>query len=208
MTRIILTRHGQTVWNLERRVQGRLDSPLTETGIRQARILAQRLAGEGIGHIYSSDAPRAISTAAEIRSVLGLSKINIEPDLREFSFGDWEGSIWQELRETYPEIFKVWDSAAHLVTPPGGENMALVMERAWNCVKRILPLHPEETICVVTHGLALKLLVTKALGFEVQDWKQTPWQQNTALNIFEVTGEKWAPKLLGDCAHLEGAVFE
>ena len=204
MTRIILTRHGQTVWNLEKRVQGSLDSPLTKSGIRQTRALAARLAGEGVGHIYSSDAQRAIDTAQELCDILGLEKINVESDLRELSFGDWEGSVWQELREAHPEVFQIWDTQAHLVTPPGGENMAMVMERAWNCVLRILPLHAEETVCVVTHGLTLKLLVTKALGLDVCEWAQTPWQQNTALNIFEVSGEKWVPKLLGDCAHLDG----
>jgi len=204
MTRIILTRHGETVWNSEKRVQGNLDSPLTENGIRQTRALALRLAEERIGHMYSSSAPRALSTAREMCGVLGLFTIKIEPDLRELSFGEWEGSVWQELREAQPEVFHVWDTEPHLVTPPGGENMAQVTERAWNCVQRILPLHPEDTVCVVTHGLILKMIVAKALGLDVKDWAKTPPQRNTALNIFEIDGEQWIPKLLGDCAHLEG----
>lgn len=204
MTRIILTRHGQTIWNLEKRVQGRLDSPLTETGILQARALAVRLKDEGVDHIYSSDSPRALSTAKEICGVLGLKKISVDPALREFSFGEWEGSIWQELRETNPEVFKIWDSEPHLVTTPGGENMAVVMERAWNFMQQILALHSRETVCLVTHGITLKLIVTKALGLGVHELAKTPWQQNTALNIFEIVQEQWIPKLLGDCAHLEG----
>jgi len=202
MTRLILTRHGQTVWNSEKRVQGSLDSPLTETGLLQTRALAMRLAGEQIGHIYASHAPRAVSTANELARMLGLNRIHIAPDLRELSFGEWEGAVWQDLRTANPDVFRIWDTTPYLVTPPGGETMAAVMERAWNCVQQILPLHPDETICLVTHGLTLHLLVTKALGLEVRDWFQTPRQQNTALNIFEITGEIWTPKLLGDCAHL------
>jgi broad specificity phosphatase PhoE len=203
MTRIILTRHGQTLWNTEGRVQGSLDSPLTEKGILQARSLAVRLRDEGIQHIYSSDSLRAIGTAEEIRCELGLDTLITDPALREFAFGEWEGCIWQELRDANPDVFKIWDSEPHLVTTPGGENMGLVMERSWNFLQQIIKSHPEETICVVTHGLTLKILVTKALGFEVHEWAKTPWQHNTALNIFEVVGHEWKPRIVGDCTHLD-----
>ena len=203
MTRIILTRHGQTVWNIEGRVQGSLDSPLTEKGIQQARSLACRLKNQGIDHIYSSDSLRAIGTAEEIRSELSLGKLSTNPALREFAFGEWEGRIWQELRITYPEIFKIWDVEPHLVTPPGGENMDIVLARAWEFLQQIIKGHSGETVCLVTHGITLKLLVTKALGFEVHEWIQTPWQHNTALNIFEVEDQRWLPTLIGDCQHLD-----
>jgi len=204
MTRIILTRHGQTLWNIEGRVQGSLDSPLTEKGILQARSLALRLKDEEIKHIYSSDSLRAINTAEEIRRELGLEKLSSNPALREFSFGEWEGCVWQELRETHPDIFKIWDSEPHLVTTPGGENMGLVLKRAWDFLQQIIKIHKGETVCLVTHGLTLKLLVTKALGFEIHEWAKTPWQHNTALNILEVDGEQWTPYVLGDCQHLNG----
>lgn len=203
MTRIILTRHGQTVWNIEGRVQGSLDSPLTEQGLLQARSLAVRLRDEGIDHIYSSDSLRAIGTAEEIRSELGIENLSTDPALREFAFGEWEGCIWQDLRDANPDVFKIWDSEPHLVTTPGGENMGIVMERAWIFLQQIIANHPDETVCLVTHGLTLKMLVTKALGFEVHEWAKTPWQQNTALNIFEVDGHQWTPTLVGDCQHLE-----
>ena len=203
MTRILLTRHGQTLWNIEGRVQGSLDSPLTEKGILQTRSLAFRLRNEGIEHIYSSDSLRAISTAEEIRCELGLETLTTNPALREFSFGEWEGRIWQDLREENPDVFKIWDLQPHLVTTPGGENMGFVMERAWNYLQQIIKLHAEETVCVVTHGLTLKMIVTKALGFNVHEWTKTPWQHNTALNIFEVVGQQWTPRLVGDCKHLD-----
>ncbi|HEY8908961.1 MAG TPA: histidine phosphatase family protein [Desulfosporosinus sp.] len=203
MTRIILTRHGQTLWNVEGRVQGRLDSPLTEKGVLQARSLAVRLRDEGIQHIYSSDSLRAMGTAEEIRRQLGLTNILTDPALREFCFGDWEGCIWQEVRESYPDIFKIWDSEPHLVTAPGGENMNMVQERAWEFLQNIIKTHSGATVCLVTHGLTLKLLVTKALGFRIHEWAKTPWQHNTALNIFEIDGDQWTPRIVGDCQHLE-----
>ncbi|HZK55578.1 MAG TPA: histidine phosphatase family protein [Desulfosporosinus sp.] len=203
MTRIILTRHGQTIWNLEGRVQGSMDSPLTEKGTLQARSLAVRLRGEGINHIYSSDSIRAIDTAEEIRSELGLETIHTNRALREFAFGEWEGLIWQDIREANPDIFKIWDTEPHLVSAPSGENMGLVMERAWKFLQIIVDCHSDETVCIVTHGITLKMLVTKALGFEVHEWAKSPWQHNTALNIFEVSGKQWKPILVGDCKHLD-----
>ncbi|KUO75582.1 MAG: fructose-2,6-bisphosphatase [Desulfosporosinus sp. BRH_c37] len=203
MTRIILTRHGQTLWNIEGRVQGSSDSPLTEKGILQARSLAVRLRDEGIKHIYSSDSLRAIGTAEEIRCELGLETLPTNPALREFAFGEWEGLIWKDLRAANPDVFRIWDTEPHLVTPPGGENMGFVMERAWKFLQQIINIHSEETVCLVTHGMTLKMIVTKALGFEVHEWAKTPWQHNTALNIFEVVGHQWIPKLVGDCKHLD-----
>lgn len=190
------------MWNIEGRVQGSLDSPLTEQGLQQARLLALRLKNENIEHIYSSDSLRALGTAEEIRRELGLLKVITNPAIREFSFGEWEGRIWQELRIENPEIFKIWDSEPHLVTTPGGENMELVLKRAWNYLQELIKLHKGETVCIVTHGLTLKLLVTKAMGFEVYDWLKTPWQHNTAVNIFDTDGSQWMPILVGDCEHL------
>jgi probable phosphoglycerate mutase len=203
MTRIILTRHGQTLWNIEGRVQGSLNSPLTGKGLDQARRLALRLSGEKINYIYASDSLRAIETAEEIRREHGLERIITNTALREFGFGEWEGRIWQELREEYSDVFKIWDTEPHRVTVPGGENMEQVLTRAWNYLQELIDLHSGDTICLVTHGLTLKLLVTKALGFEVHDWAKTPWQHNTAVNIFDVEDKVWIPRLVGDCQHLD-----
>ncbi len=202
MTRIILTRHGETQWNIEKRVQGRLDSPLTENGRTQARNLALRLKGERIQYLYSSDLPRAIATAEEIRRELQLQTIIPAPMIREFSFGDWEGELWADLRQTHQDIFKIWDSTPHLVLVPSGDNMYTIAERAWEFFQELMTKHQGETICLVSHGLTLKLLVTKALGLPIDDWLKTPWQFNTAVNILEIEGTKINPILLGDCSHL------
>lgn len=204
MTRIILTRHGETLWNLEGRVQGALDSPLTNKGIRQAQILAERLMAERISAVYSSDLLRAMATADEIRKKLNLPEIFLSADLRELSFGEWEGKVWWDLRQNYPELFKIWDQGPHEVQIPGGESMQEVTERAWNFFLSLSAKHPNETICVVTHGMTLQLLVKKALGIAIEDWVNVPWQHNTALNILELNlnGEV-TPVLIADHQHLE-----
>jgi len=207
MVKIIFTRHGETLWNIEGRVQGALDSALTEKGIRQARRLGERLQNEGITRIYSSDLPRAKATAEEVRQILGLNEVLTEPALRELSFGEWEGQKWWDLREQYPELFALWDSGPHKVQIPGGENMWDVTTRAWNFVNKLPQLHAGETICVVTHGITLQCIVKKALGIPVEQWQDVPWQHNTAVNIFEFYEDGLIkPILIADHSHLDGLI--
>lgn len=204
MTRVILTRHGETQWNLEGRVQGAMDSPLTKKGIWQAQVLANRLQNEGISVVYASDLPRAIATADEIRKLLNLPEVAISSAMRELSFGDWEGQEWKDLRQAYPELFKVWEQSPHQVQIPGGESMQQVTERAWSFFSGLTVKHPGQTICIVTHGMTLQLLVKRALGISIEDWTNVPWQYNTAVNIFDLTTEgEVIPELIADHKHLE-----
>lgn len=204
MTRIILTRHGETLWNLEGRVQGSMDSPLTERGVHQAQVLGQRLKSEGITTVYSSDLSRAIATAHEIRKILNLPDVLIAKELRELSFGEWEGKAWRDLRQTDPERFALWDQGPHQVSIPGGESMSSVTERSWEFLLGLPALYPDQTLCLVTHGMTLQLLIKRALGIALEDWTNVPWQYNTAVNILDLTSEgKVAPVLIADHQHLE-----
>ena len=101
MTRLYLTRHGQTEWNVERRMQGQQDSPLTELGKEQAKWLGERLHDVGLDVIFSSSSGRAIRTAEIIR---GTRKISIIPsdNLREIALGQWAGMLHTEVERIYP----------------------------------------------------------------------------------------------------------
>jgi len=95
MTQLILIRHGETLWNTERRMQGQLDSPLTERGLWQAQQLGLRLKDEPFTTLYSSDLPRAARTAEQIAIVTG-HDILTDERLRERHFGVFEGLTQQE----------------------------------------------------------------------------------------------------------------
>src|SRR5438270_5136350 len=86
--RILLARHGETIFNVEGRWQGRSDSPLSERGLAQARELARALADEPIAAVFSSDLGRAMATAQEVATLHGLEVIP-EPRLREIDVGAW-----------------------------------------------------------------------------------------------------------------------
>ena len=90
MIRVLLVRHGETDWNAQRRYQGQTDVPLNEAGRRQADALAERLAGEEISAVLSSDRQRARQTALAIAAPHGLP-VQEEPRMCEIALGDWEG---------------------------------------------------------------------------------------------------------------------
>src|SRR5690242_8696605 len=98
MATLLLVRHGETDWNAEGRLQGQTDRPLNEYGRRQARELAERLAGDGVVAIYASDLSRAKETAEIVGGRLGLPVV-VDPDLRERNWGTWEGLTPRERDE-------------------------------------------------------------------------------------------------------------
>ena len=126
---LVLWRHGQTTYNVERRFQGQRDVPLDEVGVRQAAEAARYLATLRPSAIFSSDLSRASVTAAALAKLTGLS-VQLDKDLRERSGGSWEGLTETEIRERFPAERATW-------TPPDGESVLAVTERASAALERI-----------------------------------------------------------------------
>jgi glucosyl-3-phosphoglycerate phosphatase len=157
----VLWRHGQTVWNAERRFQGQSDIPLDETGQAQAERAARLLAALHPDLIVSSDLSRAAQTAAPLARLTGL-EVTLDKDLRERSGGVWEGLTDTEIRTHYPVEHANW-------TPPDGEPSALVAERVAGALHRIAdaaskPGFDTGLAVVVSHGAALRLGMSRLLG--------------------------------------------
>lgn len=150
MPTLLLVRHGQTQWNLERRVQGHTDIPLGEAGVAQARALAEELASETLVAVYASDLARARSTAEIVAQRHGLV-VEIDPRLREKNFGSWEGLTDLEIAERFPDARRGhWGD---------GETTEEVSERALAAVAGIVALHPAGSVLVVSHGGPLRALL-------------------------------------------------
>jgi broad specificity phosphatase PhoE len=160
--RLVLWRHGQTVWNAERRFQGQSDSPLDETGQAQAERAARLLAALRPDLIVSSDLSRAASTAAPLARLTGLEVI-LDKDLRERHGGSWEGLTDTEIRERYPQEHATW-------TPPDGESSAVVADRVAGALQRAAAAVADQVAgrdglaVVVSHGAALRLGMSRLLG--------------------------------------------
>ena len=162
----MLWRHGQTVWNAERRFQGQSDIPLDETGQAQAERAARLLAALRPDLIVSSDLTRAAATAAPLARLTGL-EVTLDKDLRERHGGRWEGLTDTEIRTRYPVEHANW-------TPPDGEPSPVVAERVAGALHRIAEAVPAEQgagpgmatglAVVVSHGAALRLGMSRLLG--------------------------------------------
>jgi len=157
----VLWRHGQTVWNAERRFQGQSDIPLDGTGQAQAERAARLLAALRPDLIVSSDLSRAAGTAAALGQLTGL-EVTLDKDLRERSGGSWEGLTDTEIRTRYPVEHASW-------TPPDGEPSAVVAERVAGALHRAAeavsgPGTPTGLAVVASHGAALRLGMSRLLG--------------------------------------------
>jgi broad specificity phosphatase PhoE len=151
VTTILLVRHGETDWNLERRVQGHSDRALNETGRAQARKLADALAEEPIDAVFSSDLLRAHETARIVAERRGLDVTAI-PDLRERHFGTWEGLTDDEIFERFP--------GAKTGTWGDGETREEMAQRVLESLRRIAEAHPGGRVLVVSHGGPLRAVLT------------------------------------------------
>lgn len=158
-TIIYLTRHGETEWNIEKRLQGRGDSPLTKYGIQRAKELRDRIKNIDIDVIYSSPIKRALNTANILR---GNKNIDIVTDdrLMEMCFGDYEGKKIDIIQKENPN----WDIKLIMqgnveICAPNGENLKEVRERIFKLMNKIIAENIGKSILIVTHGITLKALM-------------------------------------------------
>jgi broad specificity phosphatase PhoE/ribonuclease HI len=157
-----LLRHGSTEHTPDRRFSGSSDLPLSELGRAEARAAARHLAGRGIDAIVTSPLRRCRETAAAAAEVLGLP-VEVDDDLRELDFGEWEGLSRDEAMARNPLALRRFFGATD-VRAPGGESIADVSTRVARARRRILGEHAGSTVLVVSHVTPIKLLLATGLG--------------------------------------------
>ncbi|NBJ92599.1 histidine phosphatase family protein [Parablautia muri] len=159
--KIYLARHGETDWNIENRIQGQMDTELNEKGRQQAEELAGKLAGGDyqIGEIYTSAKKRACETAFIIGSKLGVVP-TIQQGLEEISFGKWEGYMWKQVRELFPEDYQVWRNNRRYQVPPEGESYQQLLDRLLPALGDIAKKEKVNNSLVVTHSAVIMTLLS------------------------------------------------
>lgn len=158
-TTIYLTRHGQTEWNIEKRLQGRGNSPLTQEGIKKAEELRERLESVDIDVIYTSPIERALHTAQILKGNKDIEVISCE-GLMEMSFGTYEGRRTEEISRENPEwnINLIMEGNTTMAAPEG-ENLAQVRQRVKEAMDDLLQANKGKNLLVVAHGITLKALM-------------------------------------------------
>jgi broad specificity phosphatase PhoE len=161
---LLIIRHGESEWNVEKRWQGWLDAPLTAAGVLQARARGAMLAGAGFAPrvVHCSDLGRARHTAEIVADSLG-APLRPDPGFRERSGGEWEGSTATEIDERWPGMRDAW-RRGELAAPPGGEDDDTVLARFDAAMAGVL--EGDGPRLVVTHHGVLRLVASRA-GAEV-----------------------------------------
>ena len=170
MTELWLLRHGQTDWNVTGRWQGQTsEAPgLNDTGRAQAVSAREHLTGMRFTAIYCSDLLRARQTAELISKSLNLN-ISLEPRLREMNLGAWEGMLSSDIEARYPqELAERAHDPLH-ARPPKGESPLEVEKRVLASVMDITEKYPDDSVLIVSHGVALAVIICHAQGIPMEE---------------------------------------
>lgn len=175
---LVVVRHGLTDWNVEERLQGRLDIPLNEEGIRQARALCDSLRSFRFDAVYSSPLRRARQTA-EI--VAGNCEIRYDRRLAEINHGVWQGITKPEIASRWPKEWSLWHNSPALYTPDDGESLSELEQRVRGFLHEVEGL----TILCVTHGEVIQAMFLALLERPIEEFHRFS-QTNAAISVFQL----------------------
>ncbi len=202
MTRIILIRHGQTLWNQVERVRGQVDIPLDDVGLAQAEVTARRVAEEWQPvAVYSSPLRRAVQTAQPLATMLGV-EVQTDPGFNDMSFGEWQGLSPQEVTQRWPELASAWLQVPHRVTFPDGESLDEVKDRSTAALQRVMDRHLDTTIAIFGHTVLNRVLLCAVLGIDNSNYWRIG-QHTCAINVFEWRDGAFYIEALNDACHLQ-----
>ena len=201
MTRIYLIRHGEAEGNIFRRAQGRYEGEITAKGLRQIAALAERFRNVRIDALYSSDLRRTLCTAGAITKYHDLP-LQREPRLREVDLGPWEDQPFGDLMYAEPEQMWAFNDDPARWTVEGAERFADLQDRMEAVVRELGARHDGETIACVSHGLAIRSLLSRILDIPSAEIHRVPHGDNTAVSLLELEDGKLRVVFMNDASHL------
>jgi len=164
MAELILARHGETAWNVEKVFRGRADVDLNRVGLKQAELLGKYLSNWELEAIYSSPLRRALDTANMVARYQKVA-VRVAEGLTDFDYGEWQSVPEQEVKKLYPALLNEWHSNPHKVRTPGGESLEDVRRRVVELINDILHRH-RGNVLLVSHRVVIKVLICYLLGLD------------------------------------------
>lgn len=203
---LYITRHGETLWNVEGRLQGHLDSELSELGREQVRLLGVRVGELGPTVLYTSDLGRALATA---RAIAEASKLEprLDARLRERHLGVFQGFTAAQIRLTHAHAWREFQKRDPDFVIPGGESARQRTQRTLAALRDIAERHPGQSIVVVGHGGTLDSIYRASTGLELGTRKSLV-MANASLNTVDYRDGGWHLVSWGDTAHLSPSVAQ
>lgn len=206
MTTIYLIRHAEADGNLYRRAQGWHNSVITDRGYRQIAALAARFAGTEFDAVYSSDLFRTRTTALSIYKTHGLP-LTTTPRLREINVGAWEDRPWAELELRDAERLERFNRDTENWYVEGGERVSEVRERMLGALREIGAAHPNGTVAVFSHGMAMRIVLGAIQGLSAEEVNRSGHAENTAVSRIEYENGTMRVVYRDDASHLDDALL-
>ncbi len=205
MTKIYLTRHGETVWNKQHRFQGHKNSDLTDKGVLAAELLADRIEEIDLDCIVSSPLMRAYDTAEIVRGNKDVEIIKHE-GLKEINLGEFEGMSYDDIKEEHGELLAEIEKDPFNNRYPSGENLREFYNRVEKAFNEIVEKCRNKTVLIVAHGGTLKCIESYIRDFKISsDWIGNV-VQNCSLSYIEVDENNEIKEIFyNDTKHLEGS---
>ncbi len=200
---ILLVRHGQTKWNVEMRLQGTLDSDLTETGIYQAKKLGERLSDIEFSKVFASPSGRTMKTA-ELVLRNRVSPIITDERLKEMNFGILEGKKVETLDERFKNEIAIMHEDPEIYNPSeyNGETYNELIGRTSNFLDDIIS-RENGKILVVAHGMSLMAIISAINNLEVKDFWSRGLKPNVSLTMYNYNNGLFGEKMFYDTSHYE-----
>lgn len=197
---VYVARHGETQWNTEMRSQGRLDSALTEKGIKDALSLGDRLKDIDFDRILSSPSGRTVKTAELVK---GNRAIQLETDerLMEIDLGVWQGLTQKEIEERDPEAFYAYWNDPSSFRGAKGETFLDVLHRVDEFFADLQKSLSSGNVLVVTHGVVIKALYLLCRKWNIDQIWAPPFIHGTSLTIVRIEEGKMELQLEGCTKH-------
>lgn len=198
--RLIVVRHGETLYNAQGRFTGQSDVPLSELGKRQSFALGERLATEQLDAIVTSDLIRT-RVAAEVIARPRALPVWEDADIRELALGEWEGYTAAEVMVRDAKHLAQWRADPTNVAAPGGETVSLLRDRTARALQRWQSRFPEGSVVWVTHGGLIGVLLCHLLDIDLN----RRWQfghDNASISELRLNGARVTLAHLNETAHV------
>lgn len=200
-TKLYFIRHAEAEGNRDRIFHGWTDAKLTDKGYMQAEKVAAKLRDIDIDVIYASTLSRAKETARHIAEKKNLPVLTTEY-LKEINGGFWENEKWVDIPTKWPSEYYTWENQPHTHSMPDGESMEDFQKRLILEVKNIIDENEGKSICIVTHGTAIKALLCYFYGCTLEEMLNIKWADNTSVTEIDYVDGTFKVISEGDNSHL------
>ena len=196
-------RHGQTAFSRDNIFSGCGSDPeLTAAGLEMAQAFAAAYGATNWSAIYASPLRRTVATAQPLCEAVGIA-MDLRDDLKEISYGKWEGLTVEDVKRDYPDDYAgfLTDAARH--APTGGESALTLARRAMRVVEEIAQRDSAGNVLIVSHKATIRAVLCRLLGIDVAQFRYRLACPVASLNIVEFTDHGPLLKALADRSHLD-----